>query len=226
MGLVRNAEGTMTATQLRVNEIFYSIQGESSHAGRPCAFVRLTGCPLRCTYCDTEYAFHEGASMSIDAILQELQASPVRLVEVTGGEPLAQPGTVELLQRLLEAGYEVLLETSGAFSIAEVPAPVRKIVDLKTPDSGEMERNDWSNLERLQAWDEIKFVIQSRRDYEWARAVVRERRLHERVQVLFSPVWESDVRTDLAEWILADGLPVRYQLQLHKLIWPGVQRGV
>jgi 7-carboxy-7-deazaguanine synthase len=164
--------------------------------------------------------------MSLDAIVQELHASPVQLVEVTGGEPLAQPGTLQLLQRLLDEGYEVLLETSGAFSLEGVPPEVRKIVDLKTPDSGEMERNDWSNLERLQRWDEIKFVIQSRRDYEWARAVVREQRLPAGVQVLFSPVWESAVRTDLAEWILADGLSVRYQLQLHKIIWPGVQRGV
>lgn len=223
---VRRGKERMPETQLRVNEIFYSIQGESSHAGRPCAFVRLTGCPLRCTYCDTTYAFHEGSWMSLEAILQKIEASAVRLVEVTGGEPLAQEATPRLLQFLLDKGYEVLLETSGAFSLEAVPPEVRKIVDLKTPDSGEMEHNDWSNLQRLQEWDEIKCVIQSRRDYEWARAVVREHRLHEKVQVLFSPVWESSIRRDLAEWILADGLPVRYQLQLHKVIWPGVQRGV
>ncbi|HZM16375.1 MAG TPA: 7-carboxy-7-deazaguanine synthase QueE [Candidatus Krumholzibacteria bacterium] len=216
----------MSHTELRVNEIFYSLQGESTQAGRPCAFVRLTGCPLRCNYCDTEYAFYEGRWMSLDAILYELHSYPVRLVEVTGGEPLAQPAAVALMQRLLEEGYEVLLETSGAFSIAPVPAPVRKIVDLKTPDSGEMERNDWSNLSLLAAHDEVKFVIQSRRDYEWARDTLREHRLHERVTVLFSPAWESPIRAELAQWLLEDGVPARYQLQLHKLLWPGVERGV
>jgi 7-carboxy-7-deazaguanine synthase len=216
----------MSETKLRINEIFYSIQGESTQAGRGCIFVRLTGCPLRCKYCDTEYAFHEGEWMTLTQILRRVAESPVRLVEVTGGEPLAQPGAVELMQRLLDAGYEVMLETSGALSIAAVPAGVRKIVDLKTPDSGEMERNDWTNLAWLAPDDEVKFVIQSRRDYEWARDTLREHRLHERVQVLFSPAWESSVRTDLARWLLEDAVPARYQLQLHKLIWPGVERGV
>jgi 7-carboxy-7-deazaguanine synthase len=216
----------MSETKLRINEIFYSIQGESTQAGRACIFVRLTGCPLRCKYCDTEYAFHEGEWMTLTQILRRVAESPVRLVEVTGGEPLAQPGAVELMQRLLDAGYEVMLETSGALSIAAVPAGVRKIVDLKTPDSGEMERNDWTNLAWLTPDDEVKFVIQSRRDYEWARDTLREHRLHERVQVLFSPAWESSVRTDLARWLLEDAIPARYQLQLHKLIWPGVERGV
>jgi len=216
----------MAAPTLRINEIFYSLQGESSHAGRPCVFVRLTGCPLRCSYCDTAYAFHEGRWMSLEAILGEVQTHPVRLVEVTGGEPLAQPAVVALMELLLHAGYEVLLETSGAYSIAAVPLQVRKIVDLKTPDSGEMQRNDWSNLALLASHDEVKFVIQSRRDYEWARDVVREHRLHERVQVLFSPAWDSPVRVALAQWMLADAVPARYQLQLHKLLWPGVERGV
>ena len=216
----------MTAPTLRINEIFYSLQGESSHAGRPCVFVRLTGCPLRCTYCDTEYAFHDGRWMGLDAILDAVRALPARLVEVTGGEPLAQPGVVALMELLLASGYEVLLETSGAISIAAVPPGVRKIVDLKTPDSGEMHRNDWSNLALLGPHDEVKFVIQSRRDYEWARDVLRQHRLHERVQVLLSPAWESAVRVELAEWMLADALPARYQLQLHKLLWPGVERGV
>ena len=216
----------MSETKLRINEIFYSIQGESTQAGRACIFVRLTGCPLRCNYCDTEYAFYEGEWMTVAQILRRVAESPVRLVEVTGGEPLAQPGVIELMQRLLDAGYEVMLETSGAMSIAAVPSSVRKIVDLKTPDSGEMERNDWSNLALLAPHDEVKFVIQSRRDYEWARDTVREHRLHERVQVLFSPAWGSPVRAHLAQWLLQDAVPARYQLQLHKLIWPGVERGV
>ena len=216
----------MSETRLRINEIFYSIQGESTHAGRPCVFVRLTGCPLRCTYCDTEYAFYEGRWMSLDEVLGEVRAHPVRLVEITGGEPLAQAAVIDLMRRLVDEGYEVLLETSGAYSVAEVPAEVCKILDLKTPDSGEMERNDWTNLDRLGPRDEVKFVIQSRRDYEWAREVVSTHRLQARVQVLFSPVWESAVRTDLANWMLEDAVPARYQLQLHKILWPGVERGV
>lgn len=218
--------GSEAAVKLHVNEIFYSIQGESSHAGRPCVFVRLTGCPLRCNYCDTEYAFYEGQHMSLDEIVDAVRTHPARLVEVTGGEPLAQPESIALMQRLLDDGYEVLLETSGAFDISGVPEPVRKIVDLKTPDSGEMQRNHWPNLEHLAPHDEIKFVVQSRRDYEWARDIVREHRLHERVAVSFSPVWESAIRTDLAAWMLEDAVPARYQLQLHKLLWPGVERGV
>ena len=216
----------MSAARLRINEIFYSIQGESTHSGRPCVFVRLTGCPLRCGYCDTEYAFYEGRWMDLDAVLDAVRAHPARLVEVTGGEPLAQPAVIELMGRLLGDGYEVLLETSGAYSVAEVPPDVCKILDLKTPDSGEMERNDWSNLALLGPRDEVKFVIQSRRDYEWARDVLQAQRLHERVAVLFSPAWESPVRADLARWLLEDALPARLQLQLHKILWPGVERGV
>ena len=216
----------MPEARLRINEIFYSIQGESTHSGRPCVFVRLTGCPLRCNYCDTEYAFYEGRWMHIEAVLAEVRAHPARLVEVTGGEPLAQPAVIDLMRRLLEAGYEVLLETSGAYSVADVPAGVCRIVDLKTPDSGEMERNDWSNLSLLGPRDEVKFVIQSRRDYEWARDVLRTHRLAERVQVLVSPAWESPARAELAQWLLADALPARLQLQLHKILWPGVERGV
>lgn len=213
-------------TRLRVNEIFRSVQGESTHAGRPCTFVRLTGCPLRCTYCDTAYAFHEGRWMSVDDVLAAVGDHGCDLVEVTGGEPLAQPATGVLLARLLEDGREVLLETSGALPIGDVPAGVRRIVDFKTPDSGEEARNDWRNVEALGSLDEVKFVIGSRRDYEWARAKIREHHLHERATVLLSPVWESDVRRALAEWMLEDRLPARYQLQLHKLIWPGVARGV
>lgn len=212
--------------RLRVNEIFRSVQGESTHAGRACTFVRLTGCPLRCTYCDTAYAFHEGTWMTVDEVVETVRGHGCSLVEVTGGEPLAQAATLDLLAYLVADGYETLLETSGALPIAGVPAGVRRIVDFKTPDSGEGSRNDWSNVEALRPGDEVKFVISSRRDYEWARDVVRRHRLHERATVLLSPAWESDVRRSLADWLLEDRLPARYQLQLHKLIWPGVQRGV
>jgi 7-carboxy-7-deazaguanine synthase len=202
------------------------VQGESTHAGRPCTFVRLTGCPLRCVWCDTAYAFHEGRWMSLEAILAAVAGYGCRLVEVTGGEPLAQPAVLLLLQQLVDAAYEVLLETSGALPIDAVPAGVKRIVDLKAPDSGESERNDWRNLEHLRPGDEIKFVLASRRDYEWARDVVRRYQLHDKAVVLFSPVHASDVQRPLAEWLLEDRLPVRYQLQLHKLVWPGVERGV
>lgn len=212
--------------RLRINEIFYSLQGESSHAGRPCVFVRLTGCPLRCTYCDTEYAFHEGSWMSFDAILDAVAAHPCRLVEVTGGEPLAQPATPAFLVELVRRGYEVLLETSGAASTAAVPAGVHVVLDLKTPDSGEEARNDWDNLLRLRPGDEVKFVIGSRRDYEWARDIVRGERIPSHATILVSPVWESGIGRELAEWLLADGLRARFQIQLHKWVWPGVERGV
>lgn len=212
--------------RLRVNEIFYSVQGESTQAGRPCVFVRLTGCPLRCTYCDTAYAFHEGTFRDLDDIVVEVGRYPCRLVEVTGGEPLAQPGCSALLQRLVDLGYEVLLETSGAFDLGVVPLGVRRIVDLKTPGSGEAAANRWDNLDRLRPGDEVKFVVQSRADYEWARDVLRRYALHEKAVVLLSPEWNSPIRSQLAEWMLEDGLPVRYQLQLHKLLWPGVERGV
>lgn len=212
--------------RVRVNEIFHSIQGESTHAGRPCTFVRLAGCPLRCIWCDTTYAFHAGRWMLVGEVLAAVDRFPGRLVEVTGGEPLAQPGASALLGRLLEAGHEVLLETSGALSIAVVPDGVRTILDLKAPDSSEDRRNDWGNLERLRPGDEIKIVIASRRDYEWARDLLGRLRLPDHVPVLLSPEWEHGPRRDLAEWMLADGLPARYQLQLHKLVWPGVERGV
>jgi 7-carboxy-7-deazaguanine synthase len=212
--------------RLRVNEIFYSVQGESTHAGRPCVFVRLTGCPLRCRYCDTEYAFHAGEWRTVAEIVGAVDAYPCRLVEVTGGEPLAQPHAIDLLQALLDRDCEVLLETSGALPIENVPAGVRRIVDLKTPDSGEVERNRWENLRHLRAGDEVKFVIASRADYEWCRAVIREHALGARVPVLLSPVWESGIQRDLAAWMLEDGVPARMQIQLHKWIWPEASRGV
>ena len=212
--------------RLRINEIFYSIQGESTHAGRPCVFVRLTGCPLRCTYCDTAYAFYDGRWMDLEAVLDAVAAYPCRLVEVTGGEPLAQPATPDLLAALQARGYDVLLETSGAQSIAAVPAGVHVVLDLKTPDSGECERNLWDNLPQLRPGDEVKFVVGSRRDYEWAREVIAGARIPAHAAVLLSPVWEGGVARELAEWMLADGLRARYQIQLHKWVWPGVERGV
>lgn len=211
---------------LRINEIFHSIQGESTHAGRPCVFVRLTYCNLRCRYCDSEYAFFEGSERSLDEIVAEVAAYKCRLVEVTGGEPLIQRETIALLGRLLEAGHEVLLETSGAWAVEEVPDGVRIIMDLKTPGSGMVARNRWGNLRHLDEDDEVKFVICDRADYEWARGVVGEHGLVERHEVLFSPAWGEVDPAELAEWILADRLPVRMQLQLHKHIWSPTARGV
>ncbi len=211
---------------LKVNEIFYSIQGESTHAGRPCVFVRLTYCNLRCTYCDTEYAFYRGSERSIDEILEEVGAYRCRLVEVTGGEPLIQRETTQLLERLLEEGYEVLLETSGAWPIEHVPDRVRIIMDFKTPGSGMVASNRWQNLQHLDSDDEIKFVVCDRADYEWARGVIGEHDLTARHSVLLSPSHgELDPRL-LSEWVLTDGLPVRVQLQIHKFIWSPSARGV
>ena len=213
---------------MRIAEIFYSIQGESSYAGRPCVFVRTTGCNLRCVWCDTEYAFYGGRDMSVDEVFDEVErlGHGCRLVELTGGEPLLQRDIGDLARRLLSAGYAVLCETSGSVTVGRVPAEVVKIMDIKCPGSGEAEANDWRNLELLKpGQDELKFVIAGREDYEWAVRQLRERDL-ERFVVHFSPEFDSmDVR-ELAEWILADGLPVRVQLQLHKLIWEPAARGV
>lgn len=211
---------------LRVTEIFHSIQGESTHAGRPCVFVRLTGCNLRCVWCDTAYAFHGGSSRSLEEILATVDGFGCRLVEVTGGEPLAQAGAIPLLARLVEEGYEVLLETGGSLPIDEVPDGVRRIVDVKCPASGESGRNLWENLDRLRPGDELKFVIAGREDYEWARAKVGEGALAERVPVLFSAVHGGLEAGTLARWVLEDRLPVRVQVQMHKILWPGVERGV
>jgi 7-carboxy-7-deazaguanine synthase len=211
---------------LKVNEIFYSIQGESTHAGRPCVFVRLTYCNLRCTYCDTEYAFYRGSERSINEILEEVAAYRCRLVEVTGGEPLIQRETTHLLERLLEEGHEVLLETSGAWPIEHVPDGVRIIMDLKTPGSRMVTSNRWQNLQHLDGDDEIKFVVCDRADYEWARSVIGEHDLTARHRVLLSPSHgELDPRL-LSEWVLSDSLPVRVQLQIHKFIWSPSARGV
>jgi 7-carboxy-7-deazaguanine synthase len=204
---------------LRITEIFHSLQGESRPAGWPSAFVRLTGCPLRCVYCDTAYAFHGGQRLGIDAILKQVAGYEVRHVCVTGGEPLAQPACHDLLAALCDAGYQVSLETSGALDIAAVDRRVAVVLDLKTPASGETARNLWSNLAHLKPVDQVKFVICGRGDYEWARAMLREHALAARCEVLFSPAWERQPARELAEWVLADRLPVRFQVQLHKYLW-------
>ena len=211
---------------MRITEIFFSIQGESTHAGRPCVFIRLTGCPLRCTWCDTAYAFHGGTDRSLDSILSEIEPYGCRLVEITGGEPLAQPEVHMLISALADRGYTVLLETSGALDIGPVDPRATIIMDLKCPGSGMADKNAWDNLAKLKPADEIKFVIKDRADYDWARTVLREHRLADRHTVLFSPVFGDMDPQALAEWILADRLPVRYQTQLHKHIWHPAARGV
>lgn len=212
---------------LTINEIFHSIQGESTHAGRPCVFVRLTACDLRCRWCDTPYAFHEGRKMSVDEVVADVEARGCPVVEVTGGEPLLQADVYPLMQRLLDAGKTVLIETGGHRSIAQVPAGVVRIVDVKCPGSGEADKNDWSNLALLTPADEVKFVIADRVDYEYAREIVQREQLTGRVAaVLFSPVHGGLASKQLAEWVIADRLEVRVQLQMHKYIWTPETRGV
>tara|TARA_R110001599_G_scaffold323498_1_gene534997 strand:- start:3959 stop:4672 length:714 start_codon:yes stop_codon:yes gene_type:complete len=209
-----------TAAQLRITEIFYSLQGEARTVGIPTVFVRLTGCPLRCFYCDTEYAFSGGELFSLDSIAAQVAEYAPRYVTVTGGEPLAQKNCLPLLTQLCDAGYEVSLETGGAMSVSGVDARVVKVLDLKTPASGEMARNDYNNIPLLTAHDQVKFVICDRADYEWARFKLDEYQLAEKAaDVLFSPSHGQLHGRELAEWILADNLPVRLQLQLHKLLW-------
>ncbi len=212
---------------LTINEIFHSIQGESTHAGRPCVFVRLTACDLRCRWCDTPYAFHEGRKMSVEEVVADVEARGCPVVEVTGGEPLLQADVYPLMQRLLDAGKTVLIETGGHRSMAQVPVGVVRIMDIKCPGSGESARNDWSNLALLVPSDEVKFVIADRVDYEFARDIVGRERLTDRVAaVLFSPVHGELEGKQLAEWVIADGLEVRVQLQMHKYIWSPETRGV
>jgi 7-carboxy-7-deazaguanine synthase len=212
---------------LTINEIFHSIQGESSYAGQPCVFVRLTACDLRCTWCDTEYAFYEGKKRALEEVIGEVDSFGCSLVEVTGGEPLLQEEVYPLMQGLLDRGKTVLLETGGHRDTSRVPDEVVTILDVKCPGSGESHRNDWSNLERLRAHDEVKFVVKDRADYEWARDVVAQRGLAGRAAAIhFSPVHgELDPKT-LSEWVLADRLAVRVQLQIHKYIWSPTTRGV
>jgi len=212
-------------TALRITEIFCSLQGESSLVGLPTVFVRLTGCPLRCGYCDTTYAFKGGETLELDTILEQVAAFGVEHVTVTGGEPLAQTSCHALLVALCDAGYRVSLETSGALDIADVDERVKRVMDIKTPSSGEVDRNLWSNLKLLVPYDEVKFVIGDRDDYEWSKGILSEHSLASRCGVLFSPVYGVQEAGTLADWIVDDRLPVRFQIQLHKLLWgdrPGV----
>jgi 7-carboxy-7-deazaguanine synthase len=210
---------------LRITEIFHSIQGESSHAGRPCVFVRLAGCNLRCVWCDSEYTFTGGEKMSLDDVMQRVRDYGCELVEVTGGEPLAQSESLDLIRALCDDGKEVLIETSGSIDIEPVDKRAKIILDIKCPGSGESEKNRWSNIEKLRAHDEIKFVIADRTDYDWAREVIGKHSL-ERWTILFSPVWGRMDMQSLAEWMLADRVPARFQTQLHKHIWGADRHGV
>lgn len=214
------------APSLKVNEIFYSIQGESTYVGLPCVFVRLTYCNLRCTYCDTTYAFYEGEDMSIEEVLAQVEAFHCPLVEVTGGEPLLQKNSLLLMKALCDRGYEVLLETGGHIDISPVDARVKRIMDIKCPSSGEADKVFWKNIEYLTANDQVKFVIGDRVDFEFAKETVEKYRLPDICPVLFSPVFGKLENKTLAEWILESHLPVRMQLQMHKYIWPPDQRGV
>lgn len=224
---IQTPAATSGRAMLTINEIFHSIQGESTFAGRPCVFVRLTACDLRCTWCDTAYAFHEGGKRSIDDILAEVERFNCPLVEVTGGEPLLQEGVYPLMERLVASGRTVLIETGGHRSTARVPEAVVTVLDVKCPGSGEAGRMDWSNLERLRPHDEVKFVIADRADYEYAQDVVARYQLAERAAAVhFSPVHGLLHPRQLSEWVLADRLPVRVQLQVHKVIWPAEMRGV
>ena len=217
--LPQTAGYASNVSQLRITEIFYSLQGETSRVGLPTVFIRLTGCPLRCTYCDTAYAFTGGQSMSLADILRQVAEYAPRYVTVTGGEPLAQKNSLLLLKALCDAGYQVSLETSGALDISEVDARVMRVVDIKTPASGEAARNRWENMALLTMHDEIKFVLCDEKDYHWAKQIIRQYHLDEKCPVLFSPAHGALDATQLAEWILRDQLPVRMQVQLHKLLW-------
>ena len=212
-------------TQLKIFEIFYSLQGESSRVGLPTIFIRLSGCPMRCHYCDTAYAFQSGSMMTVDEIIKTIKKYDTRYVTVTGGEPLAQKEVLSLLKVLADQNYEVSLETGGGLSIKEVDPRIKIILDIKTPESGEEKKNYWDNLNLIHSKDEIKFVLCSREDYDWAKKILHQYKLTEKCDVLFSPVYQKLNTTDLGNWILEDQLPVRMQIQLHKLLWgekPGV----
>lgn len=204
---------------LKIHEIFHSLQGESTRVGLPTVFVRLTGCPLRCGYCDTAYAFQGGENMTLEQILERVASYGTQYVTVTGGEPLAQKGCIPLLEKLCDSGYSVSLETSGAMDTSKVDPRVSVILDIKTPGSGEEKKNLWSNLGRLKSTDEVKFVLCGREDYVWARQVLAEHGIADKCTVLFSPVYSQLNPTDLADWVLQDRLPVRMQVQLHKILW-------
>jgi 7-carboxy-7-deazaguanine synthase len=214
------------STHLLINEIYASIQGESTHAGRPCVFIRTAACNQRCNYCDTAYAFTGGEALHIDEVVDRALSCGIPLVELTGGEPLLQPLLPELCRRLLDAGCEVLLETGGSHDISPVPEGVCRILDLKTPGSGEETANDYGNLGRLRRGDEVKFVLTSREDYDWATGLVRRERLADRTTVLYAPAWGRVDAAELAGWILSDRLEVRLNVQLHKYVWGAARRGV
>ena len=215
-----------TARVLKVNEIFHSIQGESRHTGRPCVFVRLTGCNLRCTWCDTAYAFEEGVDLSVRLVLERIAPYATRYVLITGGEPLVQEGATDLIGELCDRGYEVAVETGGSLDISSVDRRAMLVMDLKCPGSGMSQKNRWENIALLKPTDEVKFVLADRADYDWARDAIARHRLADRCGVLLSPVHGALQPRSLAEWILADRLPVRLQLQIHKYIWPPDLRGV
>jgi 7-carboxy-7-deazaguanine synthase len=216
------SEQALKPERLRVNEIFHSLQGEADCVGFPTVFVRLTGCPLRCQYCDTEYAFHSGEWLDLEAVLARVREFRAAHVCVTGGEPLAQPNCLKLLERLCDAGFSVSLETSGALDVSAVDSRVSRVIDVKTPGSNEESRNRIENFAHLTQRDQLKFVICSREDYEWSRAFIDQHRLGEKCKILFSPSYKQMSPTILADWILADRRPVRFQLQLHKILWGDV----
>ena len=211
---------------LKINEVFFSIQGESTHAGRPCVFVRLSGCNLRCSWCDTEYAFSEGTTREFKSLLKEIRSYECRLVEITGGEPLLQKEVLPFMNLLADEGFEVLLETGGHMNISQVDSRVQRIMDIKCPSSNESKNNSWSNIDLLNKNDQIKFVIADRKDYNWAKNVLGQYNFSNICAVLFSPVFGRIDNQQLAEWILADRLDVRYQLQIHKYIWTPETKGV
>ena len=212
--------------KLKINEIFHSIQGESSYTGLPCIFIRLTYCNLRCSYCDTEYAFYEGSDMTIKEILNKIEKYPTNLVMVTGGEPLIQKGCIDLMNQLLKKKYDVMIETSGSLSLNEVPKDVIKIVDFKCPTSNMMDKNDWTIIKDINQTDEIKFVIGNREDYDWSKEMIKNYNLNKICPILFSPVYDNIDIQDLSQWILEDGIKVRLQIQLHKHIWDADAKGV
>ena len=211
--------------KLKINEIFYSIQGESSYSGLPCTFIRLTYCNLRCSYCDTEYAFYNGSDMKINEIIQEVRKYPTKLIMITGGEPLLQKGSINLMQELLNNNYSVMLETSGSLKLKDVPKSVIKIVDFKCPSSNMMDKNDWTIINDIKKEDEIKFVIANKKDYDWSKKMIKKHNLNKICPILFSPVYDKINISRLAEWILEDGLTIKLQMQLHKHIF-GDKKGV
>ena len=212
--------------KLKINEIYYSIQGESSYTGLPCIFIRLTYCNLRCTYCDSEYTFHDGNNMSINDILETIKQYSCKLVEVTGGEPLVQKECITLLKKLVDLDYEVLLETSGSLTIKDVPKQVINIIDFKCPSSGMKKKNHWDNINYLKPNDEVKFIIEDREDYEWAKMKIRQYNLNKKSKILMSPSYNKIEEKEIADWILRDNLNVKFQIQLHKIIWKDTDRGV